>query len=516
MPSASIEVRGAARTAGILIVGSAIGQIFTVLRTIFVAAKVGAGQELDAALLALVVPTMLANLIINSLPVVLVPAYIRRRDRDRVGAAQLGGWMLGTGVIVGVLGSVAVALSAGLVVAITGPGLTQEGRALVISLAPFAAPTVLFGATAALLSAVCQATGRSGTLAVSWAIGGVVAFAVVVGAWESVGVSAYVLGSAGSFLATSAVLAVVLFRDRLLTLRGVGAEAAEARAAISRALPLAGGTVFSQFNELIDRAVASLVSVGAVSTLRYAEQLATAPVRLLVPGWSAAIYPALSRQAAKSFGSTGGREASRSIAMVLAVTTPIAVGLAALGPLIVAVAYGRGNFHETAADDTARTLAAFAPLVVLAMVNAVAVSAHNAAGRTRLVGFVSLLNAAANLVLDLLLGFAFGVAGIAIATSLATLATALVLCERLAHSEPGFNWPEIRRAWLFATAAAGVPGVATGVVAWGYRLVPATSEHVLVLLALGAGFAAFYFAISRTIGFTEPFEIARSLRGGGR
>jgi peptidoglycan biosynthesis protein MviN/MurJ (putative lipid II flippase) len=202
--------------------------------------------------------------------------------------------------------------------------------------------------------------------------------------------------------------------------------------------------------------------------------------------------------------------------MVLAVTTPIAVGLAALGPLIVAVAYGRGNFHETAADDTARTLAAFAPLVVLAMVNAVAVSAHNAAGRTRLVGFVSLLNAAANLVLDLLLGFAFGVAGIAIATSLATLATALVLCERLAHSEPGFNWPEIRRAWVLATAAAGVPGIVTGFVAWGYRLVPATSEHVLVLLALGAGFAAFYFAISRTIGFTEPFEIARSLRGGGR
>jgi putative peptidoglycan lipid II flippase len=218
-------------------------------------------------------------------------------------------------------------------------------------------------------------------------------------------------------------------------------------------------------------------------------------------------------EAADSDQSSGGVGGAAHDAMryVLALFMPLAVLAAALAPWVVDVAYVRGEFDAEAASGTSQVVAAFAPLVVLTLVQGILVSAHNARRAGLLLMVVGFANAILNISLNVVFGLWLGVAGVALSTSVTTLLLLLVLGERLARLDGDFKAFELIGLTGRALIASLVPGAVCALIAWGR---PAPANVVVTLVAL-AGLAiaalASYVAVARAVGVHEPYAVVSSV-----
>jgi putative peptidoglycan lipid II flippase len=502
VPSA-VSFRGIARSTLILTGGTALAQVLTFGRELFIAAQVGLSARLDALLIALVLPSALVSVLTSGAAAALVPAYLERRHLGgRLDARRFAGTiMVGLGSA-GLVLWAAITLLAGGIVAVAGPGLAPEAQAAAVGYLRLVAPLAFILSLSATLSGVCQAEERFSVIAASNLAAPAVMLASTLLLWPVLELGAVAVGMLLGYLA---VLAVLLWGTLLASATPVPAlrRDEEIRRFVRHAAPLMGSSLLLQLGTIGDRAVASFLGPGAVSALRYAEALARAPLAAIGPAWGAAVYPALVRSA------IGGRESSlassveRGLRYSIGIVLPLAGLVAAVAPLAVAVAYERGEFSAEAARTTALGVAGFAPLLLLLIVQPLLVGGMNARRRGGLMLLGGLINVITNLSLDVVLGFWLGVAGIALASSASLGITLLYLAWCLKQGD-GLELAPIGGTLLRAMVAAAPGSIVVALLAWN-RLLP--TDGVAGLLALGVvgvlGMAA-YLAIARSLRLVEP------------
>lgn len=83
--SVNRQVFSAAIVVGI---GTALVKVLAVVKELIVANKFGTANELDAFLIALLIPSIMIGIIANSFNSALIPTYIKVRDRSGIKAAQ--------------------------------------------------------------------------------------------------------------------------------------------------------------------------------------------------------------------------------------------------------------------------------------------------------------------------------------------------------------------------------------------------------------------------------------------
>lgn len=494
--------------------GTAAAQAIAILRELFVAANVGLSGDYDAVLIALVIPMTLAALATSGIVTALIPGYVAiQRERGRADASRLASAVLTwVAVITGLMAAFLV-LAADPLVQLVGPGLPPEAHDQAVSYLLMLAPVVMVIGLGGILSSICQAEGRFGMMAWAAFIGPAIAFAIMVATWGEAGLRALVVANIlGPLISTLMLLSGVLrasvtLRPRLIA-PGLGAGAL-----MRHAIPLTLSASVLQVTVVADRAIASLIAPGAVSALRYAEVLVRLPIGAIGPAWGNAVYPALVRATHSVRTDTLGNVTMRLLRLTIAVFLPIAALTMAVAPVAVGVAYGRGAFTPEDLATTSQVVAAFAPLILLLMLNPVIVDSLNARRRGTVLLAGGIANAIINLVLDIVFGLTIGVAGIALATS-TTIAVVLflVLAPNLARSEPEFRLGRLGRPMALAIAAA-IPGTAVfGALAWSGIAPREGIPAILFLVIAGTAGLAAYGIIAIRIGLEEPVAILAAVR----
>jgi putative peptidoglycan lipid II flippase len=248
-----------------------------------------------------------------------------------------------------------------------------------------------------------------------------------------------------------------------------------------------------------------------VSALRFGDDILRLPGDTLGVAWTTVIYPTLVRAAQPGAARTLADETAANLRYMACVYIPLAVATAAMAPLIIDVVYRRGAFDASAAATTSGVLAALAPLLVLAMANAILASAHNARRNGGLLLAVGILNVIVNLILNILLGLPLGVAGVALSSSVTMTTVVAILAWRLSGDEAGLRIRPVLAVSIKALVASLVPGVPIAIFVWtrswsGEFLL---ESGVLVMLAIGG--AATYLIVARSIGLTEPSTVIHAL-----
>lgn len=508
----SFAIGRVGRSAALVTVAVGLGQIFGIGRELFVASQVGTTGRLDALLVALVVPTMLSGMLVSGTSTALVPAYAAIERESGVGVARrfmsvVITWTL----LVGILATIAVVAAGTAVIGLAGPGLSPQDQAAGTAFLVVVAPIIVLGSMAGLLSAVCQVAGRFGPISVAQALGPVASFIVTVGAWPTLGLAALALGMTALSGVTMVVLLIGALRYGLLARPGLRARRSDARSFIRHALPLWVGSLTLQLNTFVDRAISTILAVGAVSALRFGEGIVRIPLTSIGPAWGMVLYPALVREAQGGTRESLGLAALTSFRYVFGIFIPISVATAAMAPLIVDVAYLRGAFGTASAQATTGVAAALAPMIVVTMVEAIVISAHNAQRRGTLLLAAGIANTVVHLVLAVVLGLSLGVAGVALSTSITMALILALLTVRLAQTDPSLDLGAVTRCGLRALVASMVPAVPIAIWCWGFY---ATSGFALDLLALVAltlvGFAT-YLLVATRIGLGEPVLVVRTL-----
>jgi putative peptidoglycan lipid II flippase len=389
------------------------------LQDLATAAIFGAGDLLDAFLIAYLVPKFVVVVVAGSFNAALIPVYVKvREERGEDAARELlaGVVFWSTLLLTGV--TVLLALAGPGLLRVLGAGFGPEKLALTHGLFYALLPSILLSGLATLWGAALNARERFALAALAGVLvpaGGITGLLVLGRSWGIYGLAAGIV--AGHLLQVG-----LLARD--LRRQGLGAAVRwhpfgpDLREVIGQYLPAVAGAALTAGTLLVDSAMASLLPAGSVASLGYGNKPVTLIVGLCNVALGTAVLPYFSRLVAQ--GDWGGlRHALRTWAgVVVLATVPVTVlAVAGAGPLI-ALLFQRGKFSAADTALVSQVEAMYALQVPCHVLGVLFVRLISAFRANRILMWGAAIGFGVNLVLDYALMRVLGAPGIALATAL--------------------------------------------------------------------------------------------------
>ena len=399
-------------------------KVFATFKEVAVASIYGRSDIMDAFFAAALIPSLLVNLISESMNQALVPTLVRVREQGGRERAQqlLSSSMLSMCLLL-TAASVAMALAARGFFPLIASHFAPAKLTLAVHLFYGLLPIVLITGIATNCTAVLNTVDRFAVPALAPIV---ISIAVIVGALGCgvrFGIWALVWSTlAGSLLHAIIVAWMMQRRGYRFRLRWHGFDDS-AREVAGQYGPVLLSSVVSSGGLLVDQSMAATLVTGSVSALVYANRFVSVVLTLLAGALSAAIVPYLSRMIA--FRDWNGcRHTLRTwVRLTTLVSVPIAAILIAGARPLVCFALQHGRFGPRDTAVVASVLAMYAVQIPFFVVSRVYYRFVVAMRRTDLVLYCGILNLGLDIVLNLVLMHWFGVAGIALATSLWTVST---------------------------------------------------------------------------------------------
>lgn len=198
---------------------------------------------------------------------------------------------------------------------------------------------------------------------------------------------------------------------------------------VKLATPVAIGGGVQQISVMLDVVWASLLPVGTISALYYADRIAQLPLGVVGIAIGTALLPLLARELRAGNTQSAMTNQNRALEFGLLFSLPAAVALWFLADPIIRVLFERGRFTS---DDTLRTASALAAFAVglpaFVLVKALA-PGFFAREDTRTPLYIALASITANILFNVYFLFAtsIGLVGIALASSLSGWLNAALL-----------------------------------------------------------------------------------------
>jgi putative peptidoglycan lipid II flippase len=275
------------------------------------------------------------------------------------------------------------------------------------------------------------------------------------------------------------------------------------------------GLAAFQFNFLIATFFASIAGTGAISAVNYAWLIVMTPLGIFGMAISTAVFPRLAEQAVSDHADLKDTLA-KSLRLILYLTIPASVGLMILAKPLTAFLLRSGAFNKASTD-----------LVVSALVfYAIALFAHSgieilsrgfyALSDTRTPVTFAVVSMVINLVLSLILVWPFGVGGLALSLSIATIVEFSLLVRTLDRRLGGIDTK--RTLTSIATTLVATVLMAEAIALWlallqlaGLLDLGRKPEAGLALLGGVGGGAAVFFYTTRLLGSIEAETVIERL-----
>ena len=397
-------------------------------KEVAVADVYGRSDGMDAFLAANLIPGLLINLISESMNQALVPTLIRVREREGHERAQqlLSSSMVWMCLLLAAASAV-MALAARGFFPLIASHFPPAKFDLSVRLFYALLPVVLITGIATNCTAVLNTLDRFTLPAIAPAV---MPIGIMLCAWLAsarLGVWAMVYGTVGGAMVQASVVAWMMGRQGYrFRLRWYGMTEA-AREVAHQYWPVLLSSVVASGGLLVDQSMAAALSSGSVSALAYAGRFVNVVLTLLAGAISTAVVPHLSRMIAVEDWE-GCRHTIRTwIRATAMIAVPIALALIVGSRWLVRVAYQHGAFHAADTAVVAPVLVMYAIQIPFFVSSRVYYRFLVAMRRTDLILYCGIINLALDIVLNLVLMRWFGVAGIALATSLWMATTYLFL-----------------------------------------------------------------------------------------
>jgi putative peptidoglycan lipid II flippase len=397
-------------------------------KEISIAGAYGRTDAMDAFLAAALIPSLLVNLIAESLNQALVPTLIRVQVQEGHAAAQrLFSYSMMWMCMLLIVVSAAMGLSAHEIFPVIASHYPQAKMDLATRIFLALLPLVVLSGIATQCTAVLNALHRFLLPALAPMMISVAVIAAVLLMGQRWGIWAIVYGNLAGALIHAALVAYMLNR-RGYSIRPRWQTCTPAARDVIRqygAVFLSG--VVSSGGLLVDQAMAASLPAGSVSALAYANRFVSVVLTLLAGAVSTAIMPHFSRMIAQR-NWTQCRHTLRSWLVITAlVSVPLTIALIACGKGLICATLQHGAFG---AGDTAvvtSVLVMYSIQIPFYVCSRVCYRFVLSMLRADLIFYCGVLNLILDIVLNLVLMRSMGIAGIALATSLWTATTFLFL-----------------------------------------------------------------------------------------
>ena len=187
------------------------------------------------------------------------------------------------------------------------------------------------------------------------------------------------------------------------------------------------GSGVVQLNIIIGTVIASLLPIGAISHIYYADRLNQFPLAIFGIAMGIVLLPSLSKAIKKNNQDEIQTIQNRSLEFCLLISIPSAVGLYILSEPIIYILFERGAFVSNDTLYTSRVLSMFALGLPAYILIKVLVTCFFAREDTRIPLYVSVVSVAVNIILSLIFIQLMREMGIALATAISAWLNVLLL-----------------------------------------------------------------------------------------
>ncbi|WP_263351850.1 murein biosynthesis integral membrane protein MurJ [Acidicapsa acidisoli] len=398
-----------------------------------VAGAFGRSDAMDAFLIAYLVPGLLVNLFSESMNQALIPTLVRVRETEgRAKAQELLSSAMGWTCLLLAGGSVVMGATARLFFPLVVPHFSAGKMLLTEELFYGLLPVVLIAGITQNCAAVLNTFERFALPALApvvWPL------AIILGAWflaPQLGIWAMVYSNVAGAL-VNAVLVIWMmqthgYRFELHWFGGWNRRTDAMREVAGQYGPILLSGLVASSGLLVDQGMAAMLPSGSVSTLVYANRFVSVVLNLLAGAIATAVTPYFSQMVARRDW-TGCRHTINTYVRVTAlVSVPVALAMIFGSHLLVRLTYQHGAFGAQDTAAVAPVQAMYAIQLPFYIVSRVFYRYLVAIRRTSLILYCGIINLVLDVVLNILCMRWYGVAGIALATSLWTVSTFVFLC----------------------------------------------------------------------------------------
>ena len=398
------------------------------VKVIAMARFFGTADALDAFLIALVVPSFVAEVAAGSLSPALIPTFIEVRDREGRAVAErlYSSVLLGSSASLAVLAG-AMAIWAGSLLPLLGSGFHPDKLALTRKLFLLLLPWLPLSGLLCTWRAVLNAHERFALPAGAPVITPALTIGLLFTLSLSSSVQALWIGAIAGVALEAGLLAWGVHAIGLPVLPRWSGWSPELRQVLKQYAPVvAGGLIFSGAM-VVDQAMAAMLGPGSVSALTYGTKLATVILTIAATALSTAVLPHFSQMtAARDW--RGIRHTLRTYSwLVVAIGTPVTASLMYFSAPLVKLFFQGGAFTAAATAVVAHVQSYSLVRLPLAILLAIALKLASSMKANRLLFQVAALGFIVNVAADYALMQQFGVAGIALASALVNLVSLVYL-----------------------------------------------------------------------------------------
>jgi putative peptidoglycan lipid II flippase len=437
-------VRHASITATLSGAGVASGLILDALML----SAFGVGYQTDAFLTALTLPLLITSIFSIQGPKVLVPVFTEYFSRnDQTTAWELLSNLLTTSLFVFAAVCLAGMALSGVLVPVQILGLEAHAVSLAVRLSRTLFWLVLCQGLAAVLQSVLFAQQRylfssSGKLVTNT----VTIIAVGLG-YPSLGIQAAAVGMLLGAFVHVVVLAWAL-ATRGFQYRWVCKPADPKLREIVSAFryPLTGH-ILGEAGTILQNFLGSFLGSGSLTVVRYAARIVQAMGGILLGSVVQVTLPLVSKHAAVSDLRAQRKTLMESLQLVSGIGLPICIWLVLAAHPMLILLFERGAFSRADAALTAVIIGLMAPDILLGRVVSVVQTLFYANNDLRTPFVSTLIYTCAHSVLAILLVGLWGIFGLPIAVSLASLSNTIYMIGKLQSGFAPIGWREM---WGFA------------------------------------------------------------------
>lgn len=338
---------------------TSVGMLAALAVDVLLAARLGTTVAADALVIALSLPRLVDTVAREGTKFSLLALFVEWQERfSPEKYLDLVSGLLNLLLVIGLGCTMLGWLLAPMVISLLGPGLASEGHSQAVQLLRLSIPLTLFALGSTVLGVLLNS--QQHFVVVSTRNGVVTAFVVLaIGlAWRSPQFSAWVAGA--YTLGYALFFGLLLWYTTRRTGFALNWRAWPDRNALRQLrqatiYPTAGFGV-RQGARMVERALASLVASGGVSTYYFAFRLISSVQSIVGVSVATTGLPRITQYDLNGDTKKFGKSLLRQIGRVVLVSLPVALGILVFHNQITSLLYGRGAFSADSVEQTGQIL----------------------------------------------------------------------------------------------------------------------------------------------------------------
>lgn len=327
---------------------TAIFSIASITKQLAIAWKFGRSDDLDAFLVALLVPSLLVNIVGNSFNSAFIPTYINvKENQGHAESQKLFSSVTAWSSLLLILTAIVTVTTAPFYIPLLARGFDSEKLRLTLNLLYSVSPIIVLSGTITIWSAVLNAGEHFAFAALTPTITPILS--VVLLLFTSLEVYALSIALVTGSIFEIIALGLALQRQGISIVPKFYHFDSYLNQVASQYVPMVAGAFLLSSTELVDKSMAAMLGSGSVAALEYGSRIIALPLSLATKALSVAVLPYFSQMVAQKDWVSVISTIKKYLLLIFLITVPLTALLAFFSRETIEVVFQRGAFNS---DDT--------------------------------------------------------------------------------------------------------------------------------------------------------------------